>query len=125
MKNNELEKQDNLLLYVPAHSREWEINRETNLVIIKKSKFQNKYLKKYLLPRMARPDFRIKLDAFGSFVWKQMDGRLSVQEIGDKLKEEFGESIEPVYERLGIFIQTLFKNKCILYKNKEESSLVF
>ena len=108
--------QQNLLLFIPEHARAWEINRETRLVIIKKPKFENKYLKKYLLPRLSRPDFHIKLDEFGSFVWRHIDGHTSVRDIGDKLKETFGESIEPVYERLGLFIQTLYKNECIHYK---------
>jgi hypothetical protein len=113
---------DNLLLYFPEHSRNWELNQETGLVIIKKPKFQNKFLEKYILPRMARPDFKIKLDDFGSFVWKNMDGQTSVQEIGDRLRKEFGEPIEPVYERLGLFVRMLHQHKFIHYRNRVDSA---
>jgi hypothetical protein len=112
------EENENLLLYIPEHAREWEISGETNLVIIKKPKFQSKFLKKYLLPRLSRPDFRIRLDEFGSFVWKNIDGRASVMEIGDRMRDEFGGKIEPVYERLGSFVQTLYNTKCIIYLDK-------
>jgi len=114
------DEKENLLLFIPEHAREWEINQESQLVIIKKPKFENEFLKKHILSRMRRPYFRINLDAYGSFVWKNIDGHTTVYEIGSRLKTVFGESIEPVYERLAIFIQTLAQNKCINYQVKNQ-----
>ena len=111
-----VEEEKNLLLFIPEHAREWEVNQENQLVIIKKPKFENRFLKKHLLSRMKQPYFRIKLDAYGSFVWNNIDGRTTVLEIGNRLRTMFGESIEPVHERLAIFMQTLAQNKCIRYK---------
>ena len=49
----------------------------------------------------------IHLDAFGSFVWKQIDGERDLVEIGRLVKEEFGDKAEPLYERLAKFVDTL------------------
>lgn len=114
------DEKENLLLFIPEHAREWEINHENQLVIIKKPKFENKFLKKHLLSRMKRPYFRIRLDDYGSFVWKNIDGQTTVFEIGNRLKTTFGDSIEPVYERLALFIQTLAQNKCIHYQEERQ-----
>jgi hypothetical protein len=56
------------------------------------------------------PYIKISLDKFGSAFWNQCDGNQDVHFIGEKLKLEFGDSIEPVYERLRMFIMQLRKN---------------
>ena len=66
---------------------------------------------------MKRPNYKINLDTFGTSVWNAINGKNTVAEIGDVLRNEFGEKIEPVYERLGLFIKMLEKNKLIVYKN--------
>ena len=80
---------------------DWEINAETNLVVIKKPKFKNSYLKKYLLPKLKNPNFSVNLDKIGSFVWQHIDGKSSFGDIAIKMSAEFGELIEPVNDRLG------------------------
>lgn len=49
----------------------------------------------------------IHLDETGSFVWPLIDGERSVAEIGELLKAQFGESAEPLYERLVKFFTVL------------------
>ena len=61
------------------------------------------------MPRMKKPCYKIYLDEFGSFVWSQCDGAQTVEEIGEKLKQEFGQDVEPVYDRLAIYIRQLHK----------------
>lgn len=51
----------------------------------------------------------IHLDETGSFVWKLVDGKKSIFEIGKYVKEEFEEKAEPLYERLTTFFSTLEK----------------
>ena len=108
--------EENLLDFVPQHNIDWEINSENHLIVLKKPKFNNSFLKKHLLPLLKDPNFRIKLDEYGSQVWRQIDGRHSVMQIANLLKEEFGEVVDPVYERVGKFILSLEKSKFIIYK---------
>lgn len=58
----------------------------------------------------------ISMEKFGSFIWKQIDGTNTIYEIGQKVKENFGEEAEPLYERLAVFFRTLQENKYIKFK---------
>lgn len=59
----------------------------------------------------------IRMDVFGSFIWKEIDGEQNIYEIGQKVKEYFGKEAEPLYERLTTFFRILAENKYITYKN--------
>ena len=72
---------------------------------------------KHILPRLKSPHYKIKLDDIGSFIWGLCDGKKTVKEISGKLKEKFGDKVEPLYERLGAFFQNLEKNKFITFRN--------
>nr|WP_279354772.1 PqqD family protein [Eubacterium sp. 1001713B170207_170306_E7] len=63
----------------------------------------------------------IRLDAYGSYVWEQMDGKRDVMALACLMKERFGAKAEPLYERLIRFLETLKENKYIhLEKNEAE-----
>ncbi|MBQ6401996.1 MAG: PqqD family protein [Firmicutes bacterium] len=49
----------------------------------------------------------IHLEPMGSFIWKQIDGRRSVYDIGLLLREEFGDEAEPLFERLAMYMKNL------------------
>jgi hypothetical protein len=66
-----------------------------------------------LLPKGKSPYIKANLDEFGSAAWLLLDGNRKVLEIGTELREQFGEGIEPVYERLTQFLTTLYQNKFI------------
>lgn len=56
----------------------------------------------------GKPRFtQIHLDEFGSFVWKNIDGKTTVGEIARKLSEEFGDKVEPLHARLASYMKTL------------------
>ena len=46
---------------------------------------------------------RITFDEYSSEVFNQIDGNKTVKEIGEKLKEKYGDNVEPLYERLLVF----------------------
>ena len=49
----------------------------------------------------------VHLDATGSFVWSLLDGKKNIIELGELVKEQFGEEAEPLYSRLAKFFQIL------------------
>lgn len=49
----------------------------------------------------------VRLDAPGSLVWTLSDGSLSLLQLGEAVREKFGASAEPLYERLALFVHTL------------------
>lgn len=116
MKKRRLDKpQINLLELVPVKNIKWE-KKEDGLIVLLKPKFKHPFFKKHVLPRMKKPYFKIKLDAVGSFVWEHCDGKKTVKEVAQRLKDEFGESAEPLYDRLALFLQSLEKNRFISFK---------
>ncbi len=66
--------------------------------------------------------YRIRLDEMGSLVWKNCDGRLSAQEIARKLREQFGEKVEPAEERLHHFIEQMRRARMIEVNHENLSS---
>lgn len=50
---------------------------------------------------------RIRLDEVGSTTWLLLDGRRTVGEVAQLVRERFGDALEPVEERTGIFVRTL------------------
>lgn len=52
-------------------------------------------------------DYRVRLDRFGSFVWLQCDGSTTVRDIATRLRERFGDEIEPAVERLAKFLREM------------------
>ncbi|NIO49162.1 MAG: PqqD family peptide modification chaperone [Candidatus Aminicenantes bacterium] len=105
----------NLLDLIPIRNIKWE-KKEDGLIVLLKPKFELALLKKYVLPRLKKPYFKIKLDHVGSFIWEQCDGTLRVKEVAKNLKNKFGEDVEPLYDRLALFLQSLEKNHFIFYK---------
>lgn len=49
----------------------------------------------------------IHLDEMGSFIWTAIDGEKTIEQIGDAVKEHFGDKAEPLYERLSKYFQIL------------------
>lgn len=108
---------ENYLDYIPKRNSlfPYKENKKKLIEIERKNKG--------LFNRIAQIFFRrpkvsyIELDAFGSFIWMQIDGKQSVYEIGKAVKEKFGQDAEPLYERLAQFLHILRSNDFIVYTN--------
>lgn len=108
-----IKKNDNLLALIPVMNSElkWRINEEGNVqMVIPRTKMLDTIVRKFI---KTPETMVIDLDEMGSFIWNQIDGKKSVGEIAIHLKEEFGEMVEPLYERLGIYLNILRNNKWI------------
>ena len=111
-------RKDNYLDYVPKHNSLFECreNKKGHVEV----KVHNKGIFNRIAQLIARkPRYSyIELDDFGTFVWHSIDGVRSVYDIGQLVKEHFGDKAEPLYERLCYFIKLLHKNQFIVYMNK-------
>jgi len=108
------ESQVNLLELIPVQNIKWK--KEEGLIVLLKPKLKYPFFKKHVLPRLKKPYYKIKLDAVGSFIWEMCCGSFTVKDIGKSLKDKFGDEIEPLYDRLALFLQSLEKNRFITYK---------
>ena len=111
-------KNNNLLDLIPIHHVNW-IEDEKGKITLQKPRFQNRFLLKLIQQFQIKETFQIHLDEFGSYVWKQFDGNQCIYDIGLKLKDTFGECVEPVFDRLGLFIKMLIKNHLISVNLKQ------
>ncbi|MDK2919061.1 MAG: hypothetical protein PWQ37_1794 [Candidatus Petromonas sp.] len=111
-----IKKDDNFLELVPVkkESQEWKINEEGLVqIIIPRDGVLDKIVRVFFkTPKVMKID----LDELGSFVWESIDGKKNVREIAQLIKDEFGEKAEPLYERLGTYINILRNNKFITLK---------
>lgn len=112
-----MKKNENYLDYIPMVNKKWEINKDgvVDLTVENKGVFNTIAQKIFKKPRFSF----ISLDKYGSFVWQNIDGKKSIYEIGQKLKEEHKEAGQQLYERLAKFIGILESNKYIIFTNKK------
>lgn len=100
MKNNE----DVLsLVYKKRDSIEYTINEFGRVTILE---LQDKKLQKLLRKiKFKIPMYKkTTLDEFSTEVFFLIDGRKTVKEIGELLESKFGEKVNPLYERLLLFL---------------------
>ena len=88
-----------------ATALEW-TKTEDGLVTLNKKNtgFTNKLAQKLF---RKPPVSYIHLDRHGSFIWLLLNGEKTVEELGDPVKQEFGEDAEPLYPRLIKYLAVL------------------
>jgi len=96
----------------PEWNHEWHLG-ENDRVVILVPKFGNHWFGRWMMSKMEKPKVRLKLDDIGSFVWQKCDGNNSVEQIARALSQQFGENVDPVYERLNLFFQNLAKSNSV------------
>lgn len=111
-------KQDNYLDYIPAISPKntWDAD-EAGIVtvhMVHRGFYATIAQKFFHRPRVSH----IHLDELGSFIFRNIDGQRTVEDIAQLVKGEFGQKAEPLYERLVQYMKILKNNGFILYAGK-------
>jgi hypothetical protein len=118
MKFNFFKKQKseyNYMVLTPVQNHKSEV-REDGMVNVLIPKFKSEFAKKLFAKSLKSHYIKANLDEFGTSTWNLIDGLNNVEQIGKKLIEEFGENIEPVYERLTTFLTNLHRYNFIKFK---------
>ncbi len=117
-RGQDLKKSNNYLDNIPKTNKKWEITKEGIVEITVENRgFFHKIAQKFF--KKPRYSF-IKLDEFGSCVWRQIDGEKTIYEIGQILKTKHEKAAEQLYERLSKFIGILEHNNYIIFVKKEK-----
>ena len=111
-------KDKNLLELIPVRCVGHELKEDGNVSLLI-PRFKSKFLLNFL-PKTKSPFVKINLDQYGSGFWQTLDDKRNVQEIGSILKEKFGDAIDPVFERLNIFIFQLRRQGFIELKDPKD-----
>ena len=110
-------KKKNFLDYIPYYIEETRFQKESEgvCIYIKNKGFYNKMAQiLFQTPKQSE----LKLIGIGGYVWQKIDGKRSVYEIGQCLKEEYAEEAEPLYERLVLFLQCLYRQGVVKFHKK-------
>lgn len=105
-------KKKNFLDYTPVRDPAFSWTEEGGVVtvdMVHKGVYAAIAQKLFHRPRVSH----IRLDAYGSFLWRHMDGHTDVAALGRLLEEEFGPAVQPLYPRLVTYLRTLLGNKFI------------
>lgn len=88
---------------------EYKVDENRIVTILEKQdhKIQRFFRKlKFKIPLYKEIDF----DEISSEVFLQIDGDKTVKEIGDNLEKKYGKKVNPLYERLLIFLNHIYIN---------------
>jgi hypothetical protein len=103
----------NILELTPIRLLEHELNND-GLINVLVPRFKIVFFQK-LMSKKRSPYIKANLDELGSATWKLIDGKRTAIDIANLLKEKFGEKIEQIYRRVGLFLQQLYRNKFITF----------
>ncbi len=104
----------NYMDFIPCHNVSWFISDNATVTLEIKNKGILKKITQILFKK-AKISY-VHLDELGSFIWKIIDGKRCVFDISQSVKGEFGDSAEPLYERLIKFLDILKSYNFIVWK---------
>jgi len=108
------EKMINMYDIVPRPRVDFETDPDGKITLLK-PKFKSAVALKYLSPLTRHKNYKIHLDDIGTAVWKQIDSRKNAGIIAEEVDKEFGDKVNPVFERVGAFLQQLKTARFIEY----------
>lgn len=91
------------IIYEISSDIEYTVNDKSVVTILQKQdhKIQKFFRKlKFKIPQYKKTE----LDSYSSFVFLQINGENTIKKIGENLIDYFGEDINPLYERLLLFL---------------------
>ncbi len=96
---------------VPKQSCDYE--EKDGLVTVLYIEENPSFIDRTFFKKFVKKPHRVELDEIGSFIWKKIDGNLTVDEITALAEEHFAEKIAPAKERVQLFINQMFRTKLI------------
>jgi hypothetical protein len=105
----------NFLEFIPIQAIEWQQDEARRVYLIKE-KTRQRWLKGIIAFLKKSQYFHIHLDDFGSAAWLQVDGQQNILAIANRLREQFGQRIEPAEKRTAQFFAQLFHNRFVSWK---------
>ena len=96
------------LVFKVSSNVDYEVNDDLVTIIERQDHFIQKFFRKlkFKIPMYKK----IELDKYSSFVFLQIDGKKTVEDIGSSLENTYGEDSHPLYERLLVFLNHIEVN---------------
>ena len=105
----------NLLDMTPVRQVEWEEDESGVVTLVRRRPRVRgpRSMGRWVSFMLAPP--RIRLDEVGSFAWLRMSGSIDVGDLAALVREEFGDRVEPVNQRLGHLVRLLKRERFVSY----------
>jgi len=105
----------NLLDMTPVREVEWEEDESGVVTLVRRRPRVRgpRSMGRWVSFMLAPP--RIRLDEVGSFAWLRMSGSIDVGDLAALVREEFGDRVEPVNQRLGHLVRLLKRERFVSY----------
>ena len=109
----------NYLDFVPRHrpSLQYTMDNQGKITLLQENKGVFHFLAQKILkkPKVSQ----IHLDEMGTFIWPEIDGAKTVQELALLVKEHFGDKAEPLYPRIVKYFQIMESYEFVHFINKK------
>ena len=119
------EKQEKDLKLIPAISEaiQWSSD-DSGLVTIRYpyEDFVDRF-NKFFTRKKEQSYKTMKLEKIGSFIFTHIDGKKTFREIADELSAEYGDVVEPLYERFLEYVLALWEKHYIVLLNNEPEAM--
>jgi hypothetical protein len=99
---------------VPVRAHRWE-EGDAGRVTVFVPKFSGRFTRRWLMPLLARPEVRLRLDELGSFVWRECDGRTTVAELAERVHRRFGDAPGEALSRVSSFVRQLARTTSVTF----------
>jgi len=101
----------------PRRLLEW--CEEDGRCVLLRPRFGTTRAARWVAGLWADPHYRIRLDEVGTLVWKACDGHTSLADIVGRMRERFGDRVEPADQRLSQFMRKMLKGRMIAVDRDE------
>lgn len=123
MATRKIKKDENYLDLIPVRNPDleyYETKKGLVVLTIPNIGLFNKIAQKFY----GRPTHsKVHMDDYSSYVWKGINGKRDVYELGKYLKRKYGEEAEPLYDRLVEFVNILKDNNYVGLLDKNGNQL--
>ena len=103
----------------PRRLLEW--REEDGRCVLLRPRLGTSRLARWVAGLGGDPHYRIRLDDVGTLVWKACDGHTSLADIVGRMRERFGDRVEPADQRLSRFMRKMLKGRMIAVDGGEHS----
>ncbi|ADK14463.1 MULTISPECIES: PqqD family protein [Clostridium] len=97
------------IIFKISDNLEYEVDEDSIVTILEKQ--DHKIQKFFRKIKFRIPEYKkITLDEYSSYVFLQIDGKKTVKAIGENLEAKYGDKVNPLYERLLLFLNHIDVN---------------
>ncbi len=91
------------IIFKISDNLKYEVDKDNFVIIIEKQ--DHKIQKFFRKLKFRIPEYKkISIDEYGSYVFLQIDGKNTIKDIGKNIEAKYGDKIQPIYERLLLFL---------------------